>query len=78
MEKLIIKKVNTKPFEGKDGVMIPYHWYKAFRPKDGVTIEFGGTQKFDIDQEVNIDLEKIETVRGGFRYKHVVPRELSE
>lgn len=50
--------------------MIPWTWYKAVRIKDGVTIEFGSSEEFEIDEDYELILEKQETARG-FRYKHI-------
>lgn len=77
-EKIIIKKANKKPFQGEDGEFIDYFWYKGFRIKDGVTIDIGSIKDHALDSEVSMDLEKIETAKGGFRYKEIVPKETTE
>jgi len=69
-----IKIIKKRPgdFQGRDGETVEYYWYKAIRSSDEVTIEFGskdGGLKFD--QEIDINIEKSEDPRGGFRYKHV-------
>lgn len=72
MTELVIKKATKKPFESSEGETINYFWYKAFRPSDGVTLEFGSTEEHKLNAEIEIELEKIELTNGKYRYKEVV------
>lgn len=69
--KLIIKKVTPRPFEGSSGEQIKYYWYKALRGHDAVTIEFGSRNEYEVDDELDLDLEKTEISGGRFRYKEI-------
>lgn len=69
--KLKITKVRESEFEGSEGKKIKYFWYKGLREGDGVTIEFGSTESYDLDDELELLLEKTETAKGGFRYKEI-------
>lgn len=66
---LKILKATAKPFTGSDGTEVNYNWYRAERINDGVTIEFGSRKSYDVDEEVEIELEKTELTNGKFRYK---------
>lgn len=69
MTKLKIKKVKPSPFTGSEGDQIEYFWYKALRLSDGITLDFGSAKEYEVDQEVELDLEKTELSGGKFRYK---------
>jgi len=70
-----IKEKKVKPFQTSEGDKMDYAWYKALRG-DGVTIKFGSMDcSHEVGDEVNIDLEKIESVQNGkptFRYKEII------
>lgn len=68
--KLKITKVIPRAFTGSNGDTIEYYWYKGLRGGDNVTIEFGSKNKYDLDEEIEILLEKSET-KTGFRYKEI-------
>jgi len=67
--KLKIKKVRDGKFKSSEGEMISYFWYKALRGEDGVTIEFGSKNEYEVDDEIDIELEKSERAGGRFGYK---------
>ncbi len=57
--KLKITERKDKPFTGDEGTQVPWAWYVSVKP-DGFIIRFGSGAIFEIDQEVDINLEKIE------------------
>lgn len=73
--KLKITDKRDGSFEGDTG-RIEYYWYKALREGDEVTIDFGSRREYDIDDKVDLVLNKEEyrTPKGAikFRYKEVV------
>jgi len=69
--KLKIQRVRDGSFQGRDGEPVEYYWTKGIRLADGVTIEFGGKEKFVEGQEVEITLEKTEVAGGSYRYKQI-------
>lgn len=69
MTKIIIKKVRDGSFTSGNGEEINYFWYKALRRSDDVTLEFGSSNEYKINDEIEIELEKIEISGGKYRYK---------
>jgi len=75
-EKFLIKKVRDGAFQS-NGETVEYYWVKAERISDGVTLEFGSKKgDFEVDQEVDLELEKTERVNAktgktSIGYKHV-------
>ncbi len=57
--KLKITGQKSKPFTGDEGTQIPWTWYTA-TGADGYTMRFGSSSIFAVDEEVDINLEKIE------------------
>lgn len=68
-----ILKVRDGSFQGRDGDSISYFWVKAIRLADGVTLEFGSKRgdEFEVDDEPELELQKSEDGRGGYRYKEI-------
>ncbi len=73
--KLVIRKIKDGSFEGDNGP-ITYYWYKAVKGDDGFILEFGSAEKYDVDDKIDVDIERTEyTDKKGnlrFRYKEVV------
>jgi len=68
--KLKILKVRNSSFQGREGDTVDYFWVKAERFSDGVTLEFGTKNPdHEAGEEKEIDLEKNEDGKGGYRYK---------
>jgi len=69
-QKYVVKEDSkSKPFQGDGGEMVPWFYTKLLRVSDGVSIEAGGKMGFKKDEEVVLEIEKIEKDNGGFRYK---------
>lgn len=58
--KLTAKK--SKSFTGDDGDERDYFWYSGLRGEDGITIKFGSKNDYELDQEVEVNLEKTERI----------------
>jgi len=64
-----ITKVTPRPFVGSDGEKRDYYWYRAVRIEDGVTIDFGSQQVYEVGDNVDIHLVKYEKKDGKIGYK---------
>lgn len=71
--KIKVVKVRDGSFDGRDGERVDYYWVKAVRISDSVTFEFGskGGGDYAEGQEYEVNLEKSESPKGGFRYKEI-------
>jgi len=74
--KVILKEVNARPFKGDDGEVREYFWYKALRPADEVTFQFGSVDGDHLlGVEVDLNIEKSERINNAgkpvFTYREV-------
>lgn len=69
---LKIKSVQSKPFKGSEGEMVPYFWTRAERA-DGVTIQFGGVVDYSgkVGEQLELNVEKQEFSNGKTGYREV-------
>lgn len=67
-----ILKATFKPFDMDEGGKRDYYWYKALRTEDGVTLNFGSTEKHEVDETLTLQFVKEERVGGKYLYKELV------
>lgn len=73
--KLLVQKVKNGNFKGDDGEQIEYYWVTALREGDGVTIQFGTRNEYEVNEKIDIDIQKSEYLdpkgRIQYRYKEI-------
>lgn len=71
--KLLVKRIQCKPFRSQQGDMINHYWGRGERADNGVSFDFHSSKEHSVGETFTAEFDKEELVGGKFRYKEIVP-----